>query len=347
VLTVEDITQEQDQWCWSACSRCMLLFYGIDEKQCEIAEYTRTSSTTADVNLGTTNCCTSATLGCNTWNYDWGTGGSIEDIMDHFVGATAVTYDTVLPMNQLVATIDAQQLFLIRWQWTDGSGHFLVGHGYDNTTVYYMNPWPGEGLEFRRLAHLGQRHDLLRRRDQRLQRQGRRRHVRRRRRLHARRRLQRRRLRQRHRHQLPRHRLPRAGCLRSRYGPVHPGRRPQRRRLLQRRQPLHRVRPLQGRPVRRHREDLPGPRCLPRRQLRHDQRQLRDHRGRRRHRLPAGGLHVGNLRRRAPHQAAHQHRVHCGRSGRSGVARPRWPVGTRDPQALKGRTFFARTAGGE
>jgi len=41
--------------------------------------------------------------------------------------------------------IDSGRPFVIRWGWYTGGGHFLVGHGIEDSTVYYMDPWPGEG----------------------------------------------------------------------------------------------------------------------------------------------------------------------------------------------------------
>ena len=38
--------------------------------------------------------------------------------------------------------------FIIRWEWTTGGGHFIIGHGLQDGTLYYMNPWVGEGLKF-------------------------------------------------------------------------------------------------------------------------------------------------------------------------------------------------------
>lgn len=57
--------QEQNQRCWSACSKCILDYYGKVTKQCDIAEYTRTLDNT----FGTTPCCTSPTGKCNNPNY--------------------------------------------------------------------------------------------------------------------------------------------------------------------------------------------------------------------------------------------------------------------------------------
>ena len=53
VLSVQEIIQEHDEWCWSATSRAALLHFAVDQQQCAIAEYTRTHSDTPEVNLGT------------------------------------------------------------------------------------------------------------------------------------------------------------------------------------------------------------------------------------------------------------------------------------------------------
>ena len=38
--------------------------------------------------------------------------------------------------------------FVIRWGWAAGGGHFVVGYGKSGNTIYYMNPWYGEGKKF-------------------------------------------------------------------------------------------------------------------------------------------------------------------------------------------------------
>jgi uncharacterized protein (TIGR03382 family) len=145
VLSVQEIIQEHDEWCWSATSRAALLHFAVDQQQCAIAEYTRTHSDTPEVNLGTVACCTDWTHGCNNPNYMYDYGGSIEDIVKHFAGLKTGHMGTLAEVT-LASTIEAGGLFFIFWKWTaDDSGHFLLGHGYDGSSVYYLNPWPGEG----------------------------------------------------------------------------------------------------------------------------------------------------------------------------------------------------------
>ena len=74
ILSVSEIEQEKDQWCWNGVSKCVLDYYGIFEDQCKIAEYARSQNNS---HFGNTNCCDSPEA-CNNWNWMWGDGGSIE-----------------------------------------------------------------------------------------------------------------------------------------------------------------------------------------------------------------------------------------------------------------------------
>jgi len=145
VLNVTEITQEQNQWCWAGVSACALDYYGTPTEQCVIAEYTRTVATWHD--FGPVNCCTSATQGCNYWNYNWGYAGSIQDILVHFASITNNGVGSPLSMAVITSEVTHNRPFIIRWGWTSGGGHFLVGHGLTGDMLYYMNPWYGEGLK--------------------------------------------------------------------------------------------------------------------------------------------------------------------------------------------------------
>jgi len=144
VLNVQQVIQEHDQWCWAAVSKCIINYYGYSVSQCQVAEYTRLNATWHD--FGSYNCCTNPNMGCNYWNYNYGATGSIENILEHWniqnygVANALLTYE-------IFQEISAHHPFLIRWGWTSGGGHFVVGHGLSGNTLYYMNPWPGEGLK--------------------------------------------------------------------------------------------------------------------------------------------------------------------------------------------------------
>lgn len=143
ILNVNEIFQEQDQWCWAGSSACVLDYYSATTPQCEIAEYTRTVSTWH--NFGTTDCCDNASLGCNYWNYNWGCAGSIQDILVHFAYLLNDGVASSLSQPEVINNFQANRLFIIRWGWTGGGGHFIVGHGISGNNLYYMDPWFGEG----------------------------------------------------------------------------------------------------------------------------------------------------------------------------------------------------------
>jgi hypothetical protein len=144
VLNVGEFIQEQDQWCWAGSSACVLDYFCTPTAQCTIAEYTREVATWHD--FGSTDCCVNPGLGCNYWNYNWGYAGSIQDILVHFASVQNSGISTYLDTSQIHTRIRGNRLFIFRWGWATGGGHFLVGHGLVNMDMYYMNPWFGEGL---------------------------------------------------------------------------------------------------------------------------------------------------------------------------------------------------------
>lgn len=144
VLNVSEIIQEQNQWCWSGVSKCILDYYGYPQLQCDIAEYARTVITWTS--FGTQNCCANPNAGCNYWNYAWGYPGSIQDILVHFGNIQNYGVSYALPLAQINTEIADNHPFVVRWGWNTGGGHFVLGHGVNASDVYYMNPWFGEGL---------------------------------------------------------------------------------------------------------------------------------------------------------------------------------------------------------
>jgi hypothetical protein len=137
-LDVPVVFQEMSQWCWAAVSQSMLAFQGVEVQQCEIAEYTRTTATWH--NFGSNHCCNRS---CNHWNYLQGTPGSIEDILWHFGNLFTDFQFSALSLPETEAEIKGKRPFVIRWGWTGGGGHFLVGTGLAGTMVTYMDPMHG------------------------------------------------------------------------------------------------------------------------------------------------------------------------------------------------------------
>ncbi len=143
ILNVNEITQEQNQWCWAGVSKCILDYYGYTKSQCEIAEYTRTVATWHS--FGSQSCCINPSGDCNYWNYNWGENGSIQDILIHFGNIQNTGRGYALSESEATTEFENNRLFVIRWGWTAGGGHFIVGHGKSGNNLYYMDPWYGEG----------------------------------------------------------------------------------------------------------------------------------------------------------------------------------------------------------
>lgn len=143
--------QENDQWCWAACTKTVLELYNKNLSQCEIAEYARTQITWH--NFGSVNCCTDATKGCNYWNYNWGSPGSMADILTHY-GQIPINQGSSLTFVEASTEISNNRPFIVRWGWRTGGGHFVVGYGVNTktNTIYLMNPWPGEGKSIQTYA---------------------------------------------------------------------------------------------------------------------------------------------------------------------------------------------------
>lgn len=145
VLDVKLVTQEQNQWCWAAVSKCVLNYYGDSVDQCYIADYTRNAATWH--NFGSQNCCVMPSGECNYWNYNWGEPGSIQDILLHFGKIQTAGKNDSLTIKEITTEMTKNHPFIIRWAWISGGGHFLVGHGIKDNFLYYMDPLPGEGFK--------------------------------------------------------------------------------------------------------------------------------------------------------------------------------------------------------
>lgn len=140
-LAVPERFQEHSMWCWAGCSEATLEYYNQFPLQCEIANYA----------WNKTSCCGdydfySSVKGCNKSNFLYGNDGSIQGILLHW-GVDSVGMDVPLNWTESTSELDNGFPFVMRWGWTQGGGHFLVGFGYisDGSYLEYMDPWPGEG----------------------------------------------------------------------------------------------------------------------------------------------------------------------------------------------------------
>lgn len=141
-LTVPERIQEFSNWCWAGTSEAVLNYYGETPSQCEIANFA----------WNTTKCCIASTnfydrlKGCNKANFLYGGNGSIDAILANW-GVDSVGTDVPMNWTDSISELDNDNPFFMRWGWSSGGGHFLVGYGYISSGSYlkYMDPWPGEG----------------------------------------------------------------------------------------------------------------------------------------------------------------------------------------------------------
>jgi formylglycine-generating enzyme required for sulfatase activity len=145
LLNVPEVEQEQNQWCWAACSDCVLQYYGeFNVAQCDIVEYARQVSGMVD--FGNSNCCQVPGGDCNQPNYLTGGAGSVQDVLDNFRDIWSTWDSGALSTTEINNELAGDRPFIFGWSWSGGGGHALVGYGLtSDNSMSYMNPWFGEG----------------------------------------------------------------------------------------------------------------------------------------------------------------------------------------------------------
>ena len=119
-----------------------LHFFGVDQRQCEIADYTRRVASWHD--FGQTECCVDPAQGCDAPTLLWRLPGSIEDILGHW-GVSTSRFDRPLTLDETASQIRAHRLIIARGD--DGSpvdGHFLLIYGVENDSIHYVDPDLGQ-----------------------------------------------------------------------------------------------------------------------------------------------------------------------------------------------------------
>jgi hypothetical protein len=145
-LSVPLVTQEHSQWCWAGSSKAVLNFYAKTPSQCQIVNWA----------YGLNYACGNTTFDWNSKanqpNSMYGTSGSVQNILAAW-GVPNTAYSYASSWNSVVADVNANRPFVIRYGWTNGGGHIMVGTGYEvyngSNYLYIMNPWPGEGNTYR------------------------------------------------------------------------------------------------------------------------------------------------------------------------------------------------------
>ncbi|MEJ8673153.1 C39 family peptidase [Chromobacterium amazonense] len=145
VLGVPLTVQEHSQWCWAGSSKAVLAWYKQTPSQCAIVNWA------FGINYACGNSNFNWNSDANSPNNMFGGGGSLQDILSNWGVSNYTVYD-YLSWTHVQQDIQANRPFVIRYGWTGGGGHFIVGRGYQSGSggsyVYMMNPWPGEGMTY-------------------------------------------------------------------------------------------------------------------------------------------------------------------------------------------------------
>jgi hypothetical protein len=145
ILNVPLVTQEHSEWCWAGSSKSLLNYFNKTPSQCQIVNWA----------YGINYACGNSNFNWNSYanqpNSMYGSGGSVQNILKAW-GVPNSAYNYAISWNSVVWDINNNRPFIMRYGWTNGGGHIMVGRGYEtwNGTnyIYIMNPWPGEGQTY-------------------------------------------------------------------------------------------------------------------------------------------------------------------------------------------------------
>jgi hypothetical protein len=140
------VQQEKDQWCWDACSQWIIGFHGTIVTQSEICQYGFTDGQVR-----------------NQWNYIYCAsengqlisnnvyGRGINWVIAHWGVPWKVKSGNgaryILSEAEFKNDIEMGHPFVVRYNWDDNSGHFVVAMGYQNQQCWLMNPWQNDGVQ--------------------------------------------------------------------------------------------------------------------------------------------------------------------------------------------------------
>jgi hypothetical protein len=138
--------QEQDQWCWDACSQWIIGFHGTALTQTEICQY---GFVDGQVRNEWNYIYTATENGQLTRNNVYGRG--INWVIAHW-GVTwkvksGSSANYTLTETEFKNDIENGHPLVVRYNWNDNSGHFVVAMGYQNQMCWLMNPWQNDGIQ--------------------------------------------------------------------------------------------------------------------------------------------------------------------------------------------------------
>jgi|SRR3954468_7621021 len=141
-VPISVVSQEQNQWCWDANSKCILKYYGFNISQCTIAEYCRSVNPST---FGSSACCSNPSGKCNSPNYLDGESG-VKGVLKHFGNLDSKPVETIISGDDVRAEMAAKRPFIILVLWSSGGGHVMVACNYSGTSLTFMDPWQNNGM---------------------------------------------------------------------------------------------------------------------------------------------------------------------------------------------------------
>ena len=150
-LNVPVTIQEHSNWCWAGSSKAVLNYYGTGADQCSVVNWA------FGINYACGNGDFNWNSNANQPNSLYGTNGSVQSILQSWGRLSNTGYAYASPWTSVVSDINNNRPFVMRYGWTNGGGHIMVGDGWESNNganyVYIMNPWPGEGQTYSTYAY--------------------------------------------------------------------------------------------------------------------------------------------------------------------------------------------------
>jgi len=142
-LDVPLVQQIHSEWCWSADADAVLAYRGVTTSQCRIANWVDSVGYACGAYPFYWNDR------ANSGNYLAGTTG-IEGILWWLGRRASRYYGSPLSYGATRSAVQRGNPVIALWSWPGGGGHFIVIDGFDDAsqTLYFMNPWPGEGAGY-------------------------------------------------------------------------------------------------------------------------------------------------------------------------------------------------------
>src|SRR5229473_8682297 len=134
ILDVPYVHQEQNEWCWAACSQMVAAFLGnADVQQCELANFLH----------GQSDCCQNPDSNrCNQPSPYEGIG----QVYSH-LKINCISQNWRVNVQVLVREFKAQRPVEIGFEWYGGGGHVVILHGITAQGLIAVNdPWYGTGI---------------------------------------------------------------------------------------------------------------------------------------------------------------------------------------------------------